>query len=303
MSSTVTTISDGAFYGCTNLTNLVVPESVTSIEASAFQGCSGLTNVVLERYPTTNNPNISFTTLGLNCFKDTTSINYTNYTCLHDMYVNGYTEDVLRSGFYKDYTDPNAVTINYFGAGFDNSAIDYAITSACFNEDTKILCFNPLSNEEEYVLVQKLKKGDLVKTYLHGYRKIDIICKGRLKNNTKYFTTCMYKMRKTETNDLTEDLIVIGGHSLLVDELTKEERSITDSIWGSPLKIDGKYLLLAGISDKFELMEGNDIYTYYHFCVENDGNDETRYGIWANGTLVETPCKKDILEFRNIIYL
>jgi hypothetical protein len=303
MSSTVTTISDGAFYGCTNLTNLVVPESVTmigissfenctnltnvdiassvtSIGTSAFQSCTSLSNLLLKRYGS-----LGYTTLGNNSFLNTNGINSTNYSHLTTIYINGYTE------------------ANLLSAGFNADAVTNAVAASCFNEDTKILCFNPESNTELYIPIQNLKKGDLVKTYLHGYRKVDVMCKGKLKNNTKYFTTCMYKMRKTETNDLTEDLIVIGGHSLLVDELTKEERSITDSIWGSPLKIDGKYLLLAGISDKFELMEGNDVYTYYHFCVENDGNDETRYGIWANGTLVETPCKKDILEFRNVIYV
>jgi hypothetical protein len=40
----------------------------------------------------------------------------------------------------------------------------------------------------------------------------------------------MYKMSKTETNNLTEDLFVIGGHSLLVDELSKEEHLRTSSI-------------------------------------------------------------------------
>jgi hypothetical protein len=295
--STITEIQASAFEG-SGLTSVIIPSSVTSIGINAFKDCTSLTNVVLERYG-----NLGYTTLSLNCFSGTTAINFQNYACLHDIYTNGYTEENLRSGPYQDYRDPNSSTIIYTGAGFDNGAVDYAITGACFNEDTKILCFKPDSNEEYYKPIQNLNKGDLVKTYLHGYRKVDVACKGRLKNNTKWFTTCMYKMSKTETNNLTEDLFVIGGHSLLVDELSKEEHLRTCSIWGTPLKIDEKYLLLAGITDKFERIEGNDVYTYYHFCVENDGNDETRYGVWANGALVETPCKKDILKFRNVQYV
>ena len=294
---TITDIEDGAFAE-TGLTYVDIPSSVTLIGTEAFMDCIYLTSVTLARYGS-----LGYTTLGLNCFKGTISINSTNFSSLHTIYTNGYTEESLRSGLYQDYRDPNALVISYTGAGFDNSAVDYAITGSCFNEDTKILCFNPETSLEYYIPIQNLKKGDLVKTYLHGYRKVDVMCKGKLRNNTKWFTTCMYKMSKTETNDLIEDLIVVGGHSLLVDKLSEEEYLRTCPIWNTPLKIDEKYLLLAGITDKFERIEGNDVYTYYHFCVENDGNDETRYGIWASGALVETPCKRDILSYKNVVYI
>ena len=42
--NSVTTIGDGAFYGCSGLTgSLTIPNSVTTIGGSAFYGCSGLT--------------------------------------------------------------------------------------------------------------------------------------------------------------------------------------------------------------------------------------------------------------------
>lgn len=41
------TIDDHAFYGCTSLVNLEIPNSVTSIGAFAFGRCTNLTNVVL----------------------------------------------------------------------------------------------------------------------------------------------------------------------------------------------------------------------------------------------------------------
>ena len=43
----VTSIGEDAFYGCTNLVNVTIPDSVTSIRYEAFYGCSGLTNVTL----------------------------------------------------------------------------------------------------------------------------------------------------------------------------------------------------------------------------------------------------------------
>ena len=43
----VTSIAEGAFRGCTELTNIVIPEGVKTIGASAFRGCTGLTSVSL----------------------------------------------------------------------------------------------------------------------------------------------------------------------------------------------------------------------------------------------------------------
>jgi len=43
----ITTIDLNAFYGCSGLTSLVLPDGMTSIGSNAFYGCSGLTAVVV----------------------------------------------------------------------------------------------------------------------------------------------------------------------------------------------------------------------------------------------------------------
>jgi len=57
----VTSIDEYAFYKCSGLTSVTIPEGVTSIGDGAFQGCSGLTSIVVEEgntfYDSRNNCN------------------------------------------------------------------------------------------------------------------------------------------------------------------------------------------------------------------------------------------------------
>ena len=48
-----TTIADGAFEGCGEITQVVIPKNVESIGGNAFQGCSNLTQVVFQGTNTT----------------------------------------------------------------------------------------------------------------------------------------------------------------------------------------------------------------------------------------------------------
>jgi hypothetical protein len=43
----VTSIGDSAFYQCSNLNAISIPNSITSIGKSAFNGCIGLTSILL----------------------------------------------------------------------------------------------------------------------------------------------------------------------------------------------------------------------------------------------------------------
>jgi hypothetical protein len=172
-------------------------------------------------------------------------------------------------------------------------------TNACFNEGTKILCLNK-KFEEEYIPIENLRKGDLVKSYKHGYRKIELIGTHHMINNPNKILECMYKMEKTNENGLIEDLIVTGGHSILVDDLG-ENKDENEKIFKGTQIIDDKYLLLSCVSKDFKKLENNNLYNYYHFVLENSGNNEERYGVWANGILTETPSKNFFISAIDIL--
>lgn len=98
-----------------------------------------------------------------------------------------------------------------------------------------------------------------------------------MRNDQNKLHQCMYKLEKTESNGLLEDLIITGGHSILVDDLKnyKEENDI--SFGGITPKIDDKYLLLSSVSSDFIKLKDANIYTYYHLTLENNGNDDERF--------------------------
>jgi len=216
---------------------------------------------------------------------------YTQYD-LFNLHCINYNDRLNTNSGSIGVTYPN----NNYNTDFN---CDYTLTSipdpSCFNEGTKILYLNK-NLEEEYIPIENLRKGDLVKSYKYGYRKIHLMGKNPMINNPERFNECMYKMEKTEENGLIEDLIVTGGHSILVDDLgiCKEEN---EKIFGTHM-IDDKYLLLSAVSKEFIKLENTNLYTYYHFILENDGDNDKRYGVWANGILTETPSKNYFTNYK-----
>lgn len=181
---------------------------------------------------------------------------------------------------------------NLVSVAGNSNGIYYTQAPLCLNHDTKILCLT--TDGEKYVPIQDLREGHLVKSYLHGYRKIQCIGKNKMFNNPKTWMYSMWKMEKTDTNGLNEDLYALGGHSLLVDTLSDEmKEKYKEHNWynGTSPMIDGKLLLCSGLSGQCIQLTDTGVYTYYHLTLENDGDDNMRFGIWANGLLVEIPSK------------
>jgi hypothetical protein len=177
---------------------------------------------------------------------------------------------------------------NGFSVG--NAAV---LLPTCFDESTEILSLNN-NFEEVYVPISELKNGSLVKTFKHGYRKIIFILKHTFINDVNNIRSTMYILPKNE--NMTKDLIVTGGHSILVDSIDEDEYNENFKTLGNEdKKIDEKFLLLSSVSKKFKRLENSDKYNVYHFILEDDGDTSLQFGVWANGILTETISKENLI--------
>ncbi len=165
------------------------------------------------------------------------------------------------------------------------SGVYYTSTLLCYEKNTLILIKE--NDIEVYKKVCELKVGDLVKTYKHDYKKIKIIKSFKYLNwNRENELNYLYRMKEN-------GVILTGGHSILVDELSEQEKIQLKKI-GFSENIEDKKLLLACISDKFEKIDDDKEYDLCHFSLEND-NPCTHYGVYINDGILSESCPEKIL--------
>ena len=157
-----------------------------------------------------------------------------------------------------------------------------------FKEGAKIL------TDKGYIPIQDLKKGDLVKTLKHDYKPIHMIGFSNIYHDER-ITQQLYRCSPPAYPEVFEDLILTGGHSILVDVfISREQREQTLELSGDIYATDGRYRLPVCLDERASVYETDGTFTVYHLALEH--NDMyMNYGIYANGLLVET-CSKICLK-------
>ena len=170
----------------------------------------------------------------------------------------------------------------------------------CFLEGSKVLCL--VGEEEKYVEIQNLEKGTLVKTLLNGYKPVEHIGKDQVYNTAdkSRVKNRLYKLTTEKYPELTEDLIITGCHSILIDEdLTKEQYEKTMELMGKVCVTEDRYRLMACIDERAEPYEVEGLHTIWHFSLQHHFED-MNYGVYANGTLmVETASKNGMTKYND----
>ncbi len=154
----------------------------------------------------------------------------------------------------------------------------------CFIEGTKILA------NGQYASIENIKIGDMINVYKEPPHKVKYVVKKKICNQENdNFLSHLYLYEKNQINDLNDDLIITGGHSILKHTLDSNEKEKMKNIKGKVIKIHDKYCLLACCDESAKklVMDPNKEYTVYQLVL-NSKNPYKQFGIYANGLLCET---------------
>jgi len=330
----VTRIEQEAFKSCSNLTSIVLPPNITYIGVDAFRECTNLTSIYFKgnipyidgsafngankiAYYTANATNLNnltsrfssnsiFTTIttisnfnipSSKKFYETLSI--TNPTSNSSGAFSYYSMDTSKAtvnGSNITFVDQGTAPILAVQAGnATNTSAEILgiINVTCFKEGTKIL------TDKGYLPIESLRKGDLIQTVLHGFVPIDMIGKSNMHHPAlqERIKDQLYKCTSEQYPEITEDLIITGCHSILVDDFISEEQKekAIEINAGRLCVTDNKFRLPSCIDERASVYEIQGEYNIYHLALEND-DYFMNYGIYANGLLVETCSKRYLKE-------
>jgi hypothetical protein len=252
------------------------------------------------------------------------SFNPNTYPINNQMYVlrnnlDLYVSEIFQAGpnettytFYNVILTSGMNTLSIYnittGATITTINENVDVSSICFKEGTKILC--KVDNQEKYIPIEQLDDTVYVKTYKHGYKKVKYLLKSKIINSKEKTINKLYVMKKTETNDLIEDLYVTGSHALLKDNLTEKQINKMNILIKKinikyDLKIDDKYKIIACYDKRFQEFNKPGYFNIYHLVLESE--IFKNYGIYANGILAEstdeiTLCRMKDYTFINLDY-
>jgi len=192
----------------------------------------------------------------------------------------------------NSYASVHVTVTTYSGSITSETSFNFV----CFLKGSKILTNNG------YIPIENLKKGDFVKTLLHGFLPIHAIGKRDIYHSAseQRIKDQLYKCSKDKFNELSEDLVLTGCHSILVDNfISQEQKDTVFEILKDIYITDNKYRVPACVDHRTSVYETPGTYTIYHLALEND-DYFMNYGIFANGLLVETCSKRYLKELSNM---
>jgi surface protein len=244
------------------------------------------------------------------------SIVYTMSNMLNNSGLSITNYNALLNGWAAQTVYPNvqlgAAGLQYTSAGLTgrNTLINddsWVITGDTFLPDPPPPCFkegSKILTDTGYKAIESLRKGDLVKTLKHGYKPIVMIGKRDIYNPAQKdrIKDQLYKCSQDKYPELTEDLIITGCHSILVDRFTsnKQKEKAIEVNNGKLCITDNKYRLPACLDERASVYEVKGNFTIYHIALEND-DYYMNYGVYANGLLVETCSKRYLKELSNMV--
>jgi len=213
------------------------------------------------------------------------------------------------SPWYNVVSDSTGATLIASGSGI-SSGTAYIYTASqnpepyiCFKEGSKILCL--IDGKETYIPVENMRKGTLVKTSDSGFLPVTFIGSSKIYNpaNSLRYNDRLFICSKDKFPELTEDLIITGGHAILYDNLTEKEKAATIRQVGRIMIAENKYRLMAADDERALPYENEGLFNIWHFSLRNHEYD-WNYGVYANGgLLVETASERVMQESSGMVLI
>jgi len=173
------------------------------------------------------------------------------------------------------------------GAFISGSGNTFNPPVPCFLEGTTILCL--LDGKETYCPVETLRPGTPVITLTGVPKKIVAIGHMTIQNpgTTDRTEQRLYKCTPEKYPELKSDLFLTGGHSILVQAITGDQRTNIIDYLDRLYITEGHYRLPAFLDERADPLASEGTFPVWHFALEHD-NICMNYGVYANGLLVET---------------
>jgi hypothetical protein len=168
----------------------------------------------------------------------------------------------------------------------------------CFKEKTMILCL--MNKKLRYLPIENLNQFTYVYTKNNGFKRIKYLIKMRLLNTSNRSINKLYVIKKEKNQKILDDLYLTGSHAILKDSITEVENNRMIRLLNNlgnyryDRILEGKNKIIACFDVDFEQHNEEGYFNIYHIVLENNGNVEKNYGIYANGILVESTNEKTI---------
>jgi hypothetical protein len=176
----------------------------------------------------------------------------------------------------------------------------------CFLQGSKILHFDPVSATESYVPVETLKKGDLVKTFMSGYKPVSHIGFKQLDNpadapdiRDRLYGISAKQLNPDAESEFDEPLYLTGRHSVLHRDLSQRQIDVLVKYMGNVYETENHYRVPIFLDQRAKLWTDNSPVTIWHFALEHP-DKEQNYGVYANGILVESSSAEFMTDHSNM---
>jgi hypothetical protein len=207
------------------------------------------------------------------------------------------------------YTTDNGVTWNNTNVNdgpYEGYSFSYLFQEPppCFLEGSKILKFDPISEKESYVPVETLRKGDLIKTFMSGYKPISHIGCRILVNpaETLDIRDRLYSLSAKQLNpdsEFDEPLYLTGRHSVLHRNLSQKQITVLKKYMGNIYETENHYRVPIFLDARAKRSTDNKNVIIWHFALEHPDRQQN-YGVYANGILVESSSAEYMTEHSNM---